>query len=163
MHESRYDELIGEIDAVQRHNGGLRVHISGPDGHDPGWLDVDRVISATGFTKSALTYPLIRRMVNDYDVPVTGGRLKLLSNCGVPVLDRDDSRLCAMGLLANTVIPNGDTIAGLKYIARRFVADCVRQERPPPRPLRSRVRMQLGLARKTAQELRQLAVVEQEG
>ena len=71
-----------------------------------------------------LTYPLIRRMAGDYDLPVTGGRLKLLSNCGVPGLDRDDSRLCATGLLANTVIPNGDTIAGLKYIARRFVAGC---------------------------------------
>ena len=29
-----------------------------------------------------------------------------------------------MGIHANTVIPHGDTIAGLKYIGRRFVADC---------------------------------------
>ena len=30
---------------------------------------------------------------------------------GVPGLDRDDSRLALMGLQANTVVPNGDTIA----------------------------------------------------
>jgi hypothetical protein len=163
MHESRYDEVIGEIDTVQRSNGGLRLHVSRPEGDDPGWLEVDRVISATGFTKSVLTYPLIRRMVRDYDLPVTGGRLRLLSNCGVPGLDREDSRLCTTGLLANTVIPNGDTIAGLKYIARRFVADCGRQEGLRPRRLPSRVRMQLALAGKTSHELRRLESVEQEG
>ena len=81
----------------------------------------------------------------------------------MPGLDRADSRLCTTGLLANTVIPNGDTIAGLKYIARRFVADCARQERLRPRRLRSQVRLQLALARKTTHELRGLESVEQEG
>ena len=38
-------------------------------------------------------------------------------------LDCEESRLCMMGLNASTVVPNGDTIAGLKYIARRFVGD----------------------------------------
>ena len=33
-----------------------------------------------------------------------------------------------MGLTANSVIPHGDTIAGLTYIGRRFVADCARAE-----------------------------------
>ena len=33
-----------------------------------------------------------------------------------------------IGINANTVVPNGDTIAGLKYISRRFVGDCVRAE-----------------------------------
>ena len=33
-----------------------------------------------------------------------------------------------MGIHANTVITHGDTIAGLKYIGRRFVADCYRAE-----------------------------------
>ena len=33
-----------------------------------------------------------------------------------------------MGINANTVVPNGDTIAGLKYIARRFVGDVARAE-----------------------------------
>ena len=35
-----------------------------------------------------------------------------------------------MGIHANTVITHGDTIAGLKYIGRRFVADCFAAEKP---------------------------------
>ena len=54
--------------------------------------------------------------------------MQLQTNCGVPGLDLPESRLCCMGLIANNVIPHGDTIAGLKYIGRRFVADCARAE-----------------------------------
>ena len=78
----------------------------------------------------------------------------LKTNCGVPPLDRDESRLCMMGLNANTVVPNGDTIAGLKYIARRFVGDVARAEELNHREFPSRMRMQVGLARKSARNLR---------
>jgi hypothetical protein len=158
-----YNESIGEIDAVQRLDRGLKVHVSGFDGPDGGWLEVDGVVSATGFTRSALTLPLMRRLVYDYGLSVESGRLKLLSNCGVPKLDREDSRLCTMGLLANTVIPNGDTIAGLKYVSRRFVADCVRAEGLRVRPVAGRLRVQFGLAAATVRALRDLPPVEQEG
>jgi hypothetical protein len=161
--DQRYQELIGEIDAVQRRNGSVQLHIARANGDDPGWLEVDGVVCATGFTRSVLTYPLLRRLVHEYDLPVQHGRLKLLSNCGVPALDQDDSRLCAMGLIANTVIPNADTIAGLKYVARRFVADCARAERPRRRGLASRVTLQLSLAHKTSNALRGLEPVAQEG
>jgi hypothetical protein len=161
--DQRYQELIGEIDAVQRRNGSVRLHVARAGGNDSGWLEVDGVVCATGFTRSVLTYPLLRRLVHEYDLPVEHGRLKLLGNCGVPALDRDDSRLCAMGLIANTVIPHADTIAGLKYIARRFVTDCARAERPRRRGLASRVRLQLSLAHKTSQALRRLEPVKQEG
>lgn len=81
----------------------------------------------------------------------------------MPKLDRDDSRLCTMGLIANTVIPNGDTIAGLKYVGRRFVADCARAEGLRVRRLTGRVRMQLALAAETARALRDLQPAQQEG
>jgi hypothetical protein len=161
--EGRYNEMIGEIDAVERLNGGLRVHVSGPESPDTSWLEVDGVVTGTGFTRSVLTLPLVRRLVHEYDLPVEQGRLKLLSNCGVPKLDRDDSRLCTMGLIANTVIPNGDTIAGLKYVGRRFAADCVRAEGLHVRRLTDRVRMQLSLAAETTAALRDLQPAEQEG
>ena len=48
-----------------------------------------------------------------YDVPIERERVRLKSNCGIPPRDREDSRLAMMGLNANTVVPNGDTIAGL--------------------------------------------------
>ena len=108
---------------------------SSKHGEDPGWLDVTGVVAGTGFNKSALTVPLLRRLVEYYKVPIEDGRIKLQSNCGVPGLDRPDSRCAAMGIHANAVIPHGDTIAGLKYIGRRFVADCFEAEKPEAAPL----------------------------
>jgi hypothetical protein len=152
--EDRFDQLIGEIDEIKDGPAGLAVHVSSTHGPEPGWLDVTGVVCGTGFVRSALAIPVIRRLVEHYRVPVDEGRLVLRSNCGVPGLDRDESRLCAMGLLANSVIPHGDTIAGLKYVARRFVADCADAERLRPRPLAGRLRMQLSLAGAAAVEIR---------
>ena len=53
-----------------------------------------------------------------------------------------------MGIHANAVIPHGDTIAGLKYIGRRFAADCYpgRDARRRAARFASRLGMQLSLA-----------------
>jgi hypothetical protein len=66
-----------------------------------------------------------------------------------------------MGLTANNVIPHGDTIAGLKYIGRRFVADVARAENLRRRPFLGRLGMQVSLARETAKELRQVRSTKQ--
>jgi hypothetical protein len=151
--EGRFDELMGEIDEVEQGPSGLRVHVSNKLGDDPGWMDVTGVVAGTGFVRSVLAIPLLRRLVEFYGIPLEDGRLKLLSNCGVPGLDRADSRLCMMGLAANAVVPHGDTIAGLKYIGRRFVADCARAE-GVARPFLSRAHMQLSLARRAKNAMR---------
>jgi hypothetical protein len=154
--EGRFEELIGEITAVEPGPAGLRVHVSSAYGPDPGWLDVTGVVSGTGFNRSVLTIPLLRRLIEHYHLPVEDGRIPLRSNCGVPSLDREDSRLCIMGLTANNVIPHGDTIAGLKYVGRRFVFDCARAERLRPRSFPNRLRLQLALASRTARALREV-------
>jgi hypothetical protein len=159
--EDRFDQMIGEIDEVKGGPAGLSVHVSSEHGTDPGWLDVTGVVCGTGFVKSALAIPVIRRLVEQYKLPVEEGRLVLRSNCGVPHLDLPESRLAAMGLLANNVIPHGDTIAGLKYVARRFVADCAEAERLRPRGLPGRLRMQLSLARNAAEAMRRTHETEQ--
>jgi hypothetical protein len=159
--EGRFAALVGEIDEVGPGNAGLRIHVSSRDGEDPGWLDVTGVIAGTGFNKSVLTIPLLRRLVEFYRVPVVDGRLRLQSNCGVPGLDRPDSRLCCMGLIANNVIPHGDTIAGLKFIARRFVADCARAERLKKRSFPSRLGMQVSMGHDVAHALRRVRPSEQ--
>ena len=151
----------GEIDTVERGPAGLRVHVSSRYGEDPGWLDVTGVVAGTGFNKSVLTLPLLRRLIEHYDLPVQEGRLKLRTNCGVPGLDREDSRLCMMGLTANNVIPHGDTIAGLKYIGRRFVADVARAENLRGRSFMGRLGMQISLARETAKALRHVRSTKQ--
>ena len=159
--EGRFEQIIGEIDEVQPGPLGLRVHVMSRHGPDPGWFDVTGVVAGTGFNKSALTIPLLRRLVEFYKLPVDEGRLVLRTNCGLPGLDRDESRLCTMGIFANPVVPHGDTIAGLKYIARRFVADCARAEHVRPRPFLSRLRLQLSLAGDTVRALRRVRESEQ--
>ena len=66
-----------------------------------------------------------------------------------------------MGLLANNVIPHGDTIAGLKYVARRFVTDCARAERLHHRRFLSRLNMQIRLAGQSATVMRSVRQAEQ--
>jgi hypothetical protein len=154
VREGRFEQALGEIDRVERGPAGLRIHVTNREGQDLGWLDVTGVICPTGFNKSALTLPLLRRLVEHYGIPVEGGRIVLNTNCGMPRLDRPDSRLCMMGINANNVVPHGDTIAGLKYIARRFVADCSRAERIRRRRLPSRMAMQLSLASQAARAMK---------
>jgi hypothetical protein len=108
-----------------------------------------------------LTIPLMRRMIEFYKLPVVSGRLKLQSNCGVPGLDRPESRLCCMGLIANNVIPHGDTIAGLTYIARRFVSDVARAEHLRRRSFPSRLSMQFSIGRDVARALRNVTPTQQ--
>jgi hypothetical protein len=154
MREGRFEQALGEIAQVERGPAGLRINVANRHGENPGWLDVTGIICPTGFNKSALTLPLFRRLVEHYGVPVEEGRIKLKSNCGMPRLDRPESRLCLMGINANNVIPHGDTIAGLKYIARRFVADCARAERIRRRRLPSRMAMQMSMASKAAKAMK---------
>ena len=159
--EGRFDALVGEIDKIEPGRAGLRVYVKSRGGEDPGWLDVTGVTAGTGFNKSVLTLPLIRRLVEFYKVPVVEGRLRLQTNCGVPGLDLPESRLCCMGLIANNVIPHGDTIAGLKFIARRFVTDCARAEKLQKRSFPSRMNLQFSMGRDVAQALRTVSPTEQ--
>jgi hypothetical protein len=163
--EGRFEALLGEIEEVQPGPLGLRVRITSRHGPDPGWMDVTGVVAGTGFNKSALSVPLLRRLVEFYDVPLAGGSIKLQSNCGVPGLDRPDSRCGLMGIHANAVITHGDTIAGLKYIGRRFAADCHRAERAAGtvrrRGVSSRLALQFSLARKSVAVIRKARTTEQ--
>jgi hypothetical protein len=153
--QGRFEELTGEIDRIEAGPAGLRVHVTGPAGTDMGSLDVSGIVCGTGFNKSPLVLPLVRRLIQHYGVPVAHGKLKLRSNCGLPPLDMERSRVACMGLLANGIVPSGDTIAGLKYVGRRFVSDVARAEDLAPRSFGSRLAMQLSLALDTAHVLRQ--------
>jgi hypothetical protein len=159
--QGRFEEVFGDVTGIDSGPGGLAVRIRLLNGSELGPLDLTGVVCGTGFVKSALSLPLLRRLVQAYDVPIERERIRLQTNCGVPPLDRDDSRLAMMGINANTVVPNGDTIAGLKYIARRFVGDCARAENLNYRPFPARLSMQLRLARKTSKALRQVRKTEQ--
>ncbi len=159
--DRRFEEVVGSIKGIQPSAGGLHVSLELHGADQVNELEVTGIVTGTGFVKSAFSLPLLRRLAQTYNVPVERERIKLKTNCGVSPLDREDSRLCMMGLNANTVVPNGDTIAGLKYIARRFVGDVARAEELKYRPFASRLSMQLGLARRTVKALRRIRKTEQ--
>ena len=101
--EGRFEELIGEIDQVEAGPAGLRVHVGSRHGEDPGWLDVTGVCAGTGFVQvgaRAAAAAAARRVLRDPGRATAASGCK--SNCGVPGLDQPDSRLCMMGLTANT-------------------------------------------------------------
>jgi hypothetical protein len=156
-----FEESIGNVTAIRPGPAGLSVDFQPYQSDEILTLDATGIVCSTGFVKSALSLPLLRRLVQTYGVPVQRERIVLKTNCGVPPLDRDDSRMCMIGLNANTVVPNGDTIAGLKYIARRFVGDAARAEGIRARRFPSRLAMQVGLARRTVRALRRVRKTEQ--
>jgi hypothetical protein len=150
-----FEEVVGDVKKISAGPAGLSVDIGLYGGGDVA-LDVTGVVCGTGFVKSAFSLPLLRRLAQTYGVPVQRERIVLKTNCGIPPLDREDSRLALMGITANTVVPNGDTIAGLKYIARRFVGDVARAESLRQRSFPGRFRMQVSLARETAKAIRKI-------
>ena len=159
--EGRFEEAIGNITAISPGPAGLSVDFQPYKSDEKLTFDATGIVCSTGFVKSAFSLPLLRRLAQTYGVPVHRERIVLKTNCGVPPLDREDSRLCMIGLNANTVVPNGDTIAGLKYISRRFVGDVARAENLKMRRFPSRLGMQLGLARRTVKSLRRVRKTEQ--
>lgn len=156
-----FEEVIGNVTDIQPGPAGLKVRLRLYDGTDAGDIDVTGIVCGTGFVKSALSLPLIRRLAQTYDVPIERERVKLKLNCGVSPLDRPDSRLAMMGLASNTIVPNADTIAGLKYQARRFVGDVYRAEGIKARPFPSRAKMQISLARDVVKGVKRLQKTEQ--
>ena len=78
----------------------------------------------------------------------------LRPDCGVPGLDKPGSRLALRGGHAHPVVPNGDTVAGLRFVARRFVTDVARAEGLKRRSVPSRLRLQLALAGAAATAIR---------
>src|SRR5215208_3612492 len=156
-----FEEVIGNVTDIQPGPAGLKTRLKLYDGTDVGDIDVTGIVAGTGFVKSALSLPVFRRLAQTYNVPVERERVKLKLNCGVPPLDRPESRLAMMGLVSNTIVPNADTIAGLKYQARRFAGDCFRAEGIKSRSFASRWSMQTSLARDVVKGIKQLEKTEQ--
>ena len=65
-------QLIGEIDEVKPGPPACASTSRARTARIPGWLDVTGVVAGTGFNKSALTVPLLRRLIEHYKVPVDG-------------------------------------------------------------------------------------------
>jgi hypothetical protein len=159
--EGRFEEAIGNITGIRPGPAGLTVDFQPYKSGETLTMEATGIVCSTGFVKSAFSLPVLRRLAQTYGVPVHRERIVLKTNCGVPPLDREDSRLAMIGINANTVVPNGDTIAGLKYISRRFVGDCARAENLKVRSFPRRLAMQVRLARHTIRAVRRVRKTEQ--
>jgi hypothetical protein len=144
-----FREVIGEVESIEPGPDGLIVDITIKDGGRTGPLHITGLSCATGFDKRSASIPILDKLIKRYKPPMVGPRIALASNCGIPGVDLPNSRIAIIGLQANIVVPNGDTIAGLKYIARRFSADVMRAERRRKRGFFTRFGMQWACTRAT--------------
>lgn len=136
-----FREVVGEVTSAAPGPSGLVVDCALSAGGGTGPLHVTGVTAATGFDADPRGIPLLARLVERHHPPMTGGRLALPGNCGVVPVDQPASRLCVAGFHAALAVPHADTLAGLKYVARRFADDVVRARGRRGRGIASRARM----------------------
>lgn len=118
-HEAgQFRECWGEPQRIEAAPGGpggpLLLRLS--DGEE---LRADRLVCATGFEPDARGHLLVRRLVVDYKVDVSGGLLRVADDFTLPPLSARGSTLAVVGTLARWALPSADTFFGMKYIARR--------------------------------------------
>jgi hypothetical protein len=66
-------------------------------------------------------HPLIAQLADDYALPIERGRLLVNDDFTVSQLGAPDARVAVIGNLARWALPVGDTLMGMKYVARRLV------------------------------------------
>ena len=81
----------------------------------------EQLICATGFHRGFVHDPLLRRLVADHGLATHGRWLVLDPDSTVSVLTDDARTLALSGVQAQWAYPAADTLAGMKYAARRFL------------------------------------------
>jgi cation diffusion facilitator CzcD-associated flavoprotein CzcO len=81
----------------------------------------EQLICATGFHRGFVHDPLLQRLVADHDLETHGRWLVLDPDSTVPVLTDAARTLAVSGVQAQWAYPAADTLAGMKYAARRFL------------------------------------------
>jgi hypothetical protein len=81
----------------------------------------NRIVAATGFVSDVRAHPLIAQLADDYALPIERGRLLVNDDFTVSQLGAPDARVAVIGNLARWALPVGDTLMGMKYVARRLV------------------------------------------
>jgi hypothetical protein len=105
-----------------------------PDNMGSRTIPVDQLISATGFMPP-VTNPLLKQLVERYQLPTMSGFLKVTDQCYVPALSMPNSYLTTVGSAAVWAFPCADQLSGLKLAARQVAGVIVGPERWSPRAL----------------------------
>lgn len=83
-------------------------------------VEVDKLVCATGFVTTALSYPLIAQIAASSDLPTMDGLLLVSDDFTLTPLSQGNSIFGVVGALARWALPVADTFAGIKYAARRL-------------------------------------------
>jgi cation diffusion facilitator CzcD-associated flavoprotein CzcO len=81
----------------------------------------EQVICATGFRRGFEHDPLLARLVSEHRLETAGRWIVLAADSTVPALTDGRRTLALAGAPAQWAFPAADTLAGMKYAARRFL------------------------------------------
>jgi cation diffusion facilitator CzcD-associated flavoprotein CzcO len=86
--------------------------------------DAEVVVCATGFLHGYRHDPLLARLVEGHDLPTADRWLVLNDDATVPGLTDDTRTLAISGVHAQWAFPAADTLAGMRWVAHRFLRRC---------------------------------------
>ena len=86
--------------------------------------DAEQVVCATGFLRGYAHDPVFARLVGEHDLATAGGRLVLDDDATVPGLTDGTRTLAVAGVQAQWAFPAADTLAGMRWVAHRFLRRC---------------------------------------
>jgi cation diffusion facilitator CzcD-associated flavoprotein CzcO len=86
--------------------------------------DAKRVVCATGFLRGSAHDPLLARLVEEHELPTADGLLVLNDDATVPGLTDETRTLAVAGVHAQWAFPAADTLAGMRWVAHRFLRRC---------------------------------------
>jgi hypothetical protein len=86
--------------------------------------EAEQVICATGFRRGFHNDPLVTQLANEHALERANGWLVLGDDATVPALTDRSRTLAISGIHAQWAFPAADTLAGMRYVAHRFVRRC---------------------------------------
>jgi cation diffusion facilitator CzcD-associated flavoprotein CzcO len=86
--------------------------------------DAEQVVCATGFLRGYAHDPLLARLVGEHALETSAGMIVLADDATVPGLTDSTRTLTISGVHAQWAFPAADTLAGMRWIAHRFLRRC---------------------------------------
>jgi cation diffusion facilitator CzcD-associated flavoprotein CzcO len=86
--------------------------------------EAEQVVCATGFLRGYAHDRVLARLVAEYDLPTAAGRIVLDDDSTVPGLTDGTRTLAVAGIHAQWAFPAADTLAGMRWVAHRFLRRC---------------------------------------
>jgi len=121
--EGRLHLLVGDVEEVEVHEAGIDVTLASESG--VGSLHADRLLCATGFLPAA-AHMLWKKVIAEWKLSQDDVTSHLRLDEHMQVVDG----LYVVGSAAAWVLPNADSLTGMKIAARRIARHVVPTSRP---------------------------------